>query len=203
MLVVALPAGRVGSCRGLLFRLDRAGLGAGDLSSKMKGHARWNWSKKSVLPFPSVFVRIWESSGCGSLREGAEPWKSFSGTWCLWVESWRSAGICWGRRGWENAAVAFSCWQGNVVDAVRMSLGPLLCGFCSRVVFRALGLCLGLPLCSSSQKTESRVVQYLSDGSYSRVISLLRNTASILSETFFFLQATQSRLGSRLFSLLS
>lgn len=109
LLVVALPARGAARSDGLLFCLVGLGMGPCGLSTQTKDHAQWNWSRKSVLAFPSMFGQSWDSSGWGSLRETASTGQHFSGTCCLGVESWRSVVICWGRRGgkvlpWLSAA---------------------------------------------------------------------------------------------------
>lgn len=193
LLVVAFPAGRVGAA--VLCLSIWMGLGW-DLvvcTPKWEVMHSGTGARNQRHLFPACLCR---ASGCGSLWESADLWKSFSGMCCLCGASWRSAVICWGRRGRENAVIAFCCWQGDTVNMVRMVLDSFFAGF-------GVVVCSELPLCSSSQKIERLVIQYLSNGIYSRMINLLLNTTLILSEPFFFLQATQSRLERRLFSLFS
>lgn len=118
--MVALPAGGAARSSGLLFCLVGLGMGPCGLSTQTKGHAQWNWSRNSVLPFPSMFGQSWDCSGWECLRESADLWKLFSGTRCLGLELWRSVVICWGKKGGESADLAFCCCQGSAMNSMRM-----------------------------------------------------------------------------------
>lgn len=158
------------------------------LYPKIKGPAQWNWSGKSVLPFPSLFVQSWESSVWGSLWESAELWKSFPGMWCLCAGA---VVTCWRGTGRENAGRASCCRQDNTEEESLVE--PFWAAF-------AVVEPLGFPLCSSRQKVERLVVQYLSPGSDSPLINLLLMLLRFC-QGFFFLQASQSRSERRLFSV--
>lgn len=109
---------------------------------------RWNWSRKSALPFPSMFVQSWESSGWGSLRDGAELWKSLPVFW--------GCGDLLEGTGRENTGTASCCQQDDMEE--ESVLEPFWAAF-------AVVELLGLPLCSSRQKVERLVMQYLRTGS--------------------------------------
>lgn len=128
--------------------------------------------------------RLW------SFWESAELWRSFPGMWCLCggavVISWRGTGR-------ENTGRASCCQQDDLEEEC------LLEPFWAALVVVEL---LGLPLCSSRQKVERLVMQYLRTGSDSLLINLLLMLLRFCQGFFFLLQAAQSSSERRLFSLL-
>lgn len=114
---------------------------------------RWNWSRKSVLPFPSVFVQSWESSGWG---------ESLGKCWAVEIIPRDVVPVFWGcgdlleGTGRENTGTASCCQQDDMEEENLFE--PFWAAF-------AVVELLGLPLCSSRQKVERLVMQYLRTGS--------------------------------------
>lgn len=149
------------------------GMGPCGLYSKIKGPARWNWSGKSVLPFPSRAGNLLAGGvsgkvlSCGSHSQGCGV--------CV---------FCWRGTGRENTVRVSCCQQDSTEEESLVEL--------FWAAFAGVEL-LGLPLCSSRQKVERLVMQYLSTGSDSPLINLLLMLLRFCQGFFFFLQATQSR----------
>lgn len=114
-------------------------------------------------------------------------WKSFPGMWCL---CGGALVICWRGTGRENTGRASCCQQDMEEESL---LEPFWAAF-------AVVELLGLLLCSSKQKVERLVMQYLRTGSDSPLINLLLMLLRFC-QGFFLLQAAQSRSEGRLFSL--